>query len=138
MQPIERLAVSMDDYAKATLNGQLNRIAVHEVNGQVLNPPLLVLLNAADIDANMRLIAEDAHVVFPNVGEDEGALRLMEVHLEELVRTRAIPGATITLSSSGFEAAPMPPAAGSPQDAGQYQWVSERPPVSDGGPDTGG
>src|SRR3954470_394254 len=98
MPTIEQFASSIRSYAAITVDAPANIIRVHQIKDQTLDPPLLVHLDPRAIEASIRAIAPEARDIFPDVAPEEGALRLLLVHLEELVLTRPIPNATIVIT----------------------------------------
>lgn len=123
---VKRLVASLASYAEVTYTESGDTVVTH-VEDTVLAAPLLLVIDGAQVDAYSRAHGDDAREVFPDVSAEEGSLRLLMVHLEEIIRGKPVDGALLTLSAGGFVLSNNDLSPRDSLASGDYEWRAHPP-----------
>ncbi|TQS44522.1 hypothetical protein [Cryptosporangium phraense] len=128
MDVIGAIVEDLEPYATARLSEQPGKILLDTLNGRPLQPPAVIVAPADAVANYVRSSAASARALWTDVGPEEGGLRLLLVHLNEEVLSKAQAGTTITVGDDeitvtgarGSDLADIDP-------DGEYYWTADRP-----------
>ncbi|MFG1925626.1 hypothetical protein [Cryptosporangium sp. NPDC048952] len=128
MDVIGAIVEDLSTYATVRLSEQPGKILLDTLDGQPLQPPAVIVAPADAVANYVQSCAASARALWTDVDPEEGGLRLLLVHINEEVLSKAQAGTIITVGDDKITvhgARRMDLSGIDPN--GEYYWTADRP-----------